>query len=484
MCIRDRYATSVGSPVGLTGMLSAMSVLRGRYRILHKRAQGGMAAVYEALDLHLAGKRWAIKEMSDAIITSPLERQRAITAFQQEAQMLATLDHPNLPKVVDYFSEGGREYLVMEYVDGQTLDEMLSACGNRPFSEDHVLDWALQLCAVLDYLHHQNIIFRDLKPSNIMVEQSGMVRLIDFGIARLFKPGKASDTAAIGTLGYAPPEQYGSIQTDLRSDVYSLGATLHTLLTGFDPSQSPLLFPPVRHLNPAVSVEMERVITTAMAQKPEQRWQNIAQMRNALMTSPSGKLIASAQATPAKPRSQPITTRLLAAMSTMTTQQLAIMVGGLVALFAIATALFGPFIQRELPIVWRTAPLYFAAGIGAWAASHRKGAAGVTQALVATIVMVISSGSEFELNYIIGALAGAAVMEGSIALGKYRRWDALWLIGAAVAAWIAQSLVTYGFNISPDRFVALVGAALAGALGWFLGDLFWQGRQMRQGQIP
>ena len=94
--------------------------------------------------------------------------------------------------------------------------------------------YALQLCAVLDYLHHQNIIFRDLKPSNIMVEQSGMVRLIDFGIARLFKPGKASDTAAIGTLGYAPPEQYGSIQTDLRSDVYSLGATLRTLLTGFD----------------------------------------------------------------------------------------------------------------------------------------------------------------------------------------------------------------------------------------------------------
>ena len=438
--------------------------------------------MYETVDLHLPGKRWAVKEMSDAYITNPLDRPRAIAAFHQEAQMLGTLNHPNLPKVVDYFTEGGREYLVMEYVDGQSLEEMLRAGGNRPFGEDQVLSWALQLCDVLDYLHHQNIIFRDLKPSNIIIEPGGTLRLVDFGIARLFKPGKATDTAAIGTLGYAPPEQYGSVQTDLRSDIYSLGATLHTLLTGFDPSQSPMFFPAVRQLNPAISVEMERAVTTAMAQRPDQRWQNISQTRNALMASPSGQLIVSSQSMPAKPRSQPITRRLVAAMSTMSTKQLAMLMGGLVLLFAVATALFGPLIRSELPIVWRTVPLYYAAGIGAWAASHRKGAAGATQALVGGIVMVISP--DFKPIFILGIAAGAVVMEGVIALGKYRRSDALWLIGAAVAAWIAQSLATYGFNINTDRLIALAGAALAGAIGWFLGDLFWQGRQMRQGQIP
>ena len=140
----------------LTGLLPAMSILHSRYRIIEKRAEGGMATVYRALDLHLSGKVCAIKEMSDAMITDPLDRQRAVAAFQQEAQMLAALSHPYLPKVSDYFSENGREYLVMEFIEGQSLDEMLAARGNNPFSESQVLNWAFELCDVLDYLHQKN----------------------------------------------------------------------------------------------------------------------------------------------------------------------------------------------------------------------------------------------------------------------------------------------------------------------------------------
>lgn len=466
---------------GLTGLLSTMSVLRNRYRILEKRAQGGMAAVYRAADMHLAGKVWAVKEMSDAVITNPLDRQRAVAAFQQEAQMLANLSHANLPKVTDYFSEGGQEYLVMEYIDGQTLDEMLAACGNRPFSEEQVLSWAFQLCDVLEYLHHQGIIFRDLKPSNIMIDRNGTVRLIDFGIARIFKIGKASDTTAFGTPGYAPPELYSGSQSDVRSDIYSLGATLHTLLTGFDPNQAPFQLPAIRQFNPAVSQETERAVTTALAYKADQRWPNIGAMRSALAASPAAKALVAGK-NPALPkRSRPITTRLLVAMSTMTNQQLAVMVVGLVFMFGVLTVLFGPFMRQYLPLVWRAVPLYYAAGVGAWAASHRKGAAGITQALVGIAVVVL--GNLVAVHNLLGVLVGAGVLEGWIALAKYRRWDALWLVGAAVLALIAQNRTVYGLYLNPDHFVALIGAAAAGLLGWFLGDLFWQGRQMRKSPI-
>lgn len=463
---------------GLTGMLSTMSVLHNRYRILEKRAQGGMAAVYRAADMHITGKTWAVKEMSDAVVTNPLDRQQAVDAFQREAEMLANLSHANLPKVTDYFSEGGREYLVMEYIEGQSLDEMLTACGNRPFSEEQVLGWAFQLCDVLEYLHHQGIIFRDLKPSNVMIDRNGAVRLIDFGIARVFKVGKASDTTAFGTPGYAPPELYSGSQSDVRSDIYSLGATLHTLLTGFDPNQTPLQLPPVRQINPAVSQDTERALTKALAYNADQRWPNVGAMRNALILSPAAKSFAGGASHTQPQRSKPITTRLLLAMSAMTNQQLAIMVAGLVIVFGLLTALLGPFIRQELPLVWGVIPLYFAAGPGAWAASHRKGAAGVTQALVGAAVMI--AGFAALPRDLLGVAFGAAAMEGWIALARYRRWDASWLVGAAVVSFIVQNLFFWGLYPDPYRLAAAIGAGAAGLLGWFLGDLFWQGRQMRK----
>ncbi len=268
---------------GQTGLLSPQSLLAGRYRIVRRVGRGGMGAVYEAEDLRLPGKQWAIKEMSDAAITDTAERAEALDAFHREAHFLSSLDHANLPKVVDSFEADGKHYLVMEFVDGQTLEELVVDLG-RPLPPDTVLRLGVTLCTVLDYLHrHQPpIIFRDLKPGNIMLDRDGAVKLIDFGIARVFTPGKSRDTTSLGTKGYAAPEQYGKGQTDARSDVYALGATLHFLLTGRDPADDPFNFPPARRLNPDVSPALEATVARAVAASAADRWPTAREMRRAL----------------------------------------------------------------------------------------------------------------------------------------------------------------------------------------------------------
>lgn len=242
-----------------------------------------MGDVHLVEDTRIPGKQWAMKEMSDAAIPTPAERQQAIDAFRQEAQLLARLDHTNLPRVVDFLSESGRHYLVMDFVDGNTLKELLSQRGS-PFSEAEVLDWAGQLCDVLSYLHSQNppVIFRDLKPDNIMLARDGRIKLIDFGIARFFKPGQTKDTMHLGTPGYAPPEQYGQGQTDARSDVYALGISLHQLLTKYDPITTPFSLPKVRQLNPTVSAQTEAAIDRATQTDPTHRFQTVVEMKQAL----------------------------------------------------------------------------------------------------------------------------------------------------------------------------------------------------------
>lgn len=269
--------------------------LHGRYVIVQQVGQGGMGAVYQVTDLHIPGKVWALKEMSDAALTNPAERAQAVAAFQQEARLLATLSHPNLPQVIDCFTERGKHYLVMDFIDGELLDEILARSG--PLPEAQVLALAEQLCDVLDYLHGQfpPVIFRDLKPGNVMVTPHGQVKLIDFGIVRFFKPGQQSDTQIIGTPGFAPPEQHGKGQTDPRSDVYSLGVTLHQLLTGHDPTQTPFRLPPACQVNPAVSANLEQVISQATMLEPAQRFPSAAAMKQALLTPgvPSGGLTPS-----------------------------------------------------------------------------------------------------------------------------------------------------------------------------------------------
>ena len=286
-----------------TGHLAPQTKLAGRYVILRRVGRGGMGAVYQAADDRITGKMWAIKEMSDAAIIDPREKQQALDGFRQEAVMLATLDHPNLPKVTDHFSEGGKQYLVMDFIEGETLEERVDREPGKPLPVDEVLGWAEQLCDVLAYLHRREppVIFRDLKPGNVMVTPDGMIKLIDFGIARLFKPGKATDTAFFGTAGYSPREQYGRGQTDARSDVYALGATLYHLLTGDDPTDHPFDFKDAHHLNAQVSEHAAGVIAKALAQDPADRWQSVREMQRALAEKPKPKPASESKPAPIQP---------------------------------------------------------------------------------------------------------------------------------------------------------------------------------------
>ena len=304
------YCSQCGSPMaGLgTGLLSPNSVLQGRYIIVKKVGQGGMGAVYQAVDQRIAGRLWAIKEMSMSLLAAPADRAQAIQAFQREASMLARLDHANLPKVADFFQEGGRHYLVMDFIEGETLRRMLDRQGRHPFPEALVIEWARQLCDVLGYLHSQNppVIFRDLKPDNIMVTAARKVKLIDFGIARHFKPGQVQDTQRFGTKGYASPEQHGKGQTDARSDVYSLGVVLHELLTGHDPATTPFNLPAARQLNPVVSPHVDAALQKATRTRPDGRFQTAAEMSQALSSAITPPPLPHAQTVVQPPRRVPV----------------------------------------------------------------------------------------------------------------------------------------------------------------------------------
>ena len=314
-CIQCAVPLRGGAPPqSLTGMLAADTVLAGRYKIIRKLGRGGMGAVYMVEDARLGNKVWAVKELSTAALPTSEEKEEAIKSFQGEATLLASLNHPNLARVMDYFEDGGKHYLVMDFIDGQTLDEMIAA-RSEPFPEGEVRDWAVQICDVLGYLHSQPqpIIFRDLKPGNIMIDQNGQVHLIDFGIARFFKPGKGKDTASFGTTGYAPPEQYGRGQTDARSDIYALGATIHQLVTLRDPGDEPFKFPPAQKLNPTLSDEIDDLIAKAVAQEPEKRWASTEELAEALTTPipVSVQPVLPSQVTPAVvtqpiPREEPV----------------------------------------------------------------------------------------------------------------------------------------------------------------------------------
>src|SRR5579859_1450865 len=244
-----------------TGMLPDQTLLNGRYQLESLIGQGGMGAVYKAIDTRFNNRPLAVKEMSRAGL-APTYVQEAEAAFERESHLLADLLHPNLPRIYDHFTASERSYLVMDFIEGETLEDYLDHVGGGPLPLERVLTWGEQLCDVLNYLHtHQPpIIFRDLKPSNVMISGSGHIYLIDFGIARVFKPGQAHDTVALGSPGYAAPEQYGKAQSTPRSDIYSLGALMHFLLTGVDPSDQPFFFKPASELNPDVPLELERLL--------------------------------------------------------------------------------------------------------------------------------------------------------------------------------------------------------------------------------
>jgi len=266
-------------PIGTT--------LKGRFTITRLIGGGGMAWVYQVEERRPNGLThiWAMKELRlDS--KDPKAEAEAYQLFEQEAHILVRLRHPNLPRLSAFFSENGRSYLVMEFIPGESLKKRLQDA-NAPILESQVLDWAIQICEVLHYLHTQDppVIFRDMKPSNVMVTPEGVIKLIDFGIARTYKKGKLKDTLAMGSENYAAPEQWGKAQSDARADLYALGATIYHLLTNVPPMPAfvPALSLPLRQYNPAVSEATARAVEKAMSREREQRYPNAMAMRDALV---------------------------------------------------------------------------------------------------------------------------------------------------------------------------------------------------------
>ncbi len=237
-------------------------LLRQRYRIVNKRGHGGFGHVYKAEDTQIGNRLVAIKELLLQEGLSPQEIAETTKTFKSEAEMLASLKHPNLPSIIDYFDENGICYIVMDYIEGQTLEEYLNKLPDSRLSLRDTLTVGLNLCNVLNYLHNRQppIVYRDLKPANIMLTSEGYLYLIDFGIARHFKQGQAKDTRPLGTWGYAPPEQHGHGQTDAKSDIYSLGATLHQLISGINPSENPFSFISLQSFDPLIPAGLSSLI--------------------------------------------------------------------------------------------------------------------------------------------------------------------------------------------------------------------------------
>ncbi len=260
-------------------MLEIGSLVDRKYKILNKIGQGGMSVVYLAMN-ERANKQWAIKEVrKDGVQNFEVVKQGLIA----ETEMLKKLSHPNLPSIIDVIDGDGTFLIVMDYIEGRHLESVVKEYGAQ--RQEDVIEWAKQLCDVISYLHSRKppIIYRDMKPSNVMLKPDGKVMLIDFGTAREFKENSVADTTCLGTQGYAAPEQYGGHgQTDARTDIYCLGATLYHLLTGHNPSEPPYEMYPIRYWNPELSSGLEEIILKCTQKNPDDRYQNCGELLYAL----------------------------------------------------------------------------------------------------------------------------------------------------------------------------------------------------------
>lgn len=267
----------------MTHDLFAGMILARRFQVVRLISdKGGMARVFMVHDLQDSPpSAWALKQLR------PEQRadKGVLKLFDQEADLLKSLFHRNIPKFRMRFDEGGEAFLALEFISGKTLADIALGQG-RPADQSKVLQWSSQICDVLDYLHTRRppIIYRDLKPDNLMVTDDGVIKVIDFGIARTYKKGKSKDTVSIGTEAYAPPEQYGTEQTDERSDIYALGATMYHLLTnGYPPhARMPGTPTPVIAINPLISQQVSDIVTRSMHKERSQRFQSAAELKRAI----------------------------------------------------------------------------------------------------------------------------------------------------------------------------------------------------------
>ena len=256
------------------------SVIEGKYEILKLIGKGGMSEVYLAMDKNL-NKQWAVKEIKRQARNR--NNEVIVQSAIAEANMMKKLDHPCLPRIVDIINRDDVIYVVMDYIEGEPLNKVLDRYGAQ--TQDIVIAWAEDLCGVLDYLHAQNppIIYRDMKPANIMLQPNGNIKLIDFGIAREYKEQNLEDTVSLGTKGYAAPEQFGGKgQTDRRTDIYCLGVTLYHLLTGKNPCEPPYEIYPIRYWNPELSAGLENIILKCTQLNPNDRFDSCAELMYAL----------------------------------------------------------------------------------------------------------------------------------------------------------------------------------------------------------
>jgi serine/threonine protein kinase len=282
--------------------------LRERYIVREQIGQGGTGNIYLAEDIRLQGRLCALKEVEHNQVLPSEVLTQARDQFFREASVLARLDHPNLPKVSDFFSEGPRDYLVMDYIPGKDLRQIMQDArrSNTFLSEKEVLNWATQIAEALSYLHHQDppIVHRDIKPSNIKLMPSGLVKLVDFGLVKIMAPGEVTITViqGQGTALYTPLEQYGGddTHTDAKADIFSFGATLYHLLTNEPPAEARKRFlnsrnltPPI-DINPRLSQHVERAVLWAMSLHPDDRPADVLIFRDALL----GKLEAPTQIQP------------------------------------------------------------------------------------------------------------------------------------------------------------------------------------------
>ena len=260
-------------------MLEIGSIIDGKYKILNKIGQGGMSVVYLAMN-ERANKQWAIKEVrKDGVKDYEVVRQGLIA----ETDILKRLNHPHLPSIIDVIDREDTFLIVMDYIEGKALDYWLKKEGAQP--QERVVEWAKQICDVFGYLHSRKppIIYRDLKPANVMLKPDGQIMIIDFGTAREFKETSIEDTSCLGTQGYAAPEQYGGHgQTDARTDIYTLGATMYHLLTGHNPSLPPYEMYPIRRWNPQLSSGLEEIVLKCTQRNPTDRYQSCAELMYAL----------------------------------------------------------------------------------------------------------------------------------------------------------------------------------------------------------